>query len=132
MIKKDKVRSKHFYFYRQCANLLFFKRHSNLFLVFLDSRKKHVITLTSGSCKIGKTRKQKVSPLNMGGLIQKLKTYLILYKIKSLRLILRQRMPYFLRRLRKLFKFYNIYISSYFFVLKKRHGYKRGRTPRRV
>ena len=132
MIKKDKIRAKHFRFYRHSANLLFFKRHSNLFLVFLDSRQKHVITLTSGSCKIGKTRKQKVSPLNIGGLIQKLKTYLILYKIRTLRLIMRQRMPYFLRRLRKLFKFYNINISNYFFILKRRHGYKRGKTPRRV
>lgn len=132
MIKNEKFKVKAFRFYRKTANLLFFKRHSNLFLVFLDSRRKHIITLTSGSCKIGKTRKQKVSPLNLGGLIQKLKTYLILYKIQSLRLIIRQRIPYFLRRLRKLFKFYNIYISDYFFVLKKRHGYSRGRTPRRV
>lgn len=132
MIKKDKIRAKHFRFFQHSANLLFFKRHSNLFLVFLDSRKKHVITLTSGSCKIGKTRKQKVSPLNIGGLIQKLKIYLTLYKIRTLRLIMRQRIPYFLRRLRKLFKFYNINIFDYCFILKRRHGYKRGRTPRRV
>lgn len=132
MIKQEKLRVKHFLFYRHSANLLFFKRHSNLFLVFLDSRNKHIITLTSGSCKIGKTRKQKVSPLNMGGLIQKLKIYLTLYNIKTLRLILRQRIPYFIRRLRKLFKFYNITISNYFFILRRQHGYKRGRTPRRV
>ena len=32
----------------------------------------------------------------------------------------------------KIFRFYNINIFDYCFILKKRHGYKRGRTPRRV
>jgi hypothetical protein len=135
MIKKEKkslIKSSHFFFYKNTGNLLFFKRHSNLFLVFLDSKKKHVITLTAGSCKVGKTRKQKVSPLNMGGIIQKLKLYLKLYKIKSLKLLIRQRIPYYLKRLRKFFNFYNIYISGYSFILKRCHGNIRGRTPRRV
>lgn len=134
MIKKEKilVKSKHFIFYKNIGNILFFKRHSNLFLVFLDSKKKHILTLTSGSCKIGKTRKQKVSPLNIGGIIQKLKLYLNLYKIKSLKLFIRQRIPYYLKRLKKLFKFYNVNISGYSFILKKCHGNIKGRTPRRV
>ena len=134
MIKKEKVlvKARHFKFFRNIGNILFFKRHSNLFLVFFDSWKKHIVTLTSGSCKLGKTRKQKVSPLNMGGLILKLKLYLNLYKIKSLNLFIRQRIPYYLKRLKKLFKFYNLNISGYSFILKKRHGYIRGRTPRRV
>lgn len=133
MIKKKALfRNRIFKFFKCIGNVLFFRRHSNLFLVFLDSKKKHIVTLTSGSCKIGKTRKQKVSPLNMGGLIQQLKIYLNLYKIKSINFIMRQRMNFYLRRLRKLFKFYNITINSFNFILKKPHGYKRGRTPRRV
>lgn len=134
MSKKEKslVKSKYFSFYNNIGNILFFKRHSNLFLVFLDSRRKHIVTLTSGSCKIGKTKKQKIAPLNMGGLIQKLKLYLNLYKIKSLNLLIRQRLPYYLRRLKKLFKFYNVYISGFIFILNKCHGNIRGRTPRRV
>jgi hypothetical protein len=132
--KKEKTlfRKRTFKFFKNQGNILFFKRHSNLFLVFFDSKKKHIITLTAGSCKLGRTRKQKVSPLNMGGLIQKLKLYLNLYKIKTLNLFIRQRIPYYLRRLKKLFKFYNISISRYSFILKKCHGFKRGRTPRRV
>lgn len=132
MIKTEKLKAKHFRFYRHSANLLFFKRHSNLFLVFLDSKNNHIITLTSGSCKIGKTRKQKVSPLNMGGLIQKLKLYLNLYKIRALKLLIRQRIPYYLKRLKKLFKFYNVLISSFSFILRRCHGNIRGKTPRRV
>lgn len=121
-----------FIFRNGIGNLLFFKRHSNLFFVFLDSRKKHVVTLTSGNCKVGKTRKQKMSPLNMGLIIKKLKTYLILYKIKSVRLLIKQKIIYFIRKLRKLLTFYNIIVSHYKFILNKRHGIKRGRTPRRV
>jgi hypothetical protein len=134
MINKSKkvVNIKKFSFTNHIGNILFFKRHSNLFLVFLDSKKKHIVTLTSGSCKIGKNRKQKVSPLNMGGLIQKLKSYLELYRIKSLQLLIRQRLPYYLKRLKKLFKFYNVFISGYSFILKRSHGHVRGRTPRRV
>lgn len=126
------TRKVHFQFRGDHGFLLFFKRHSNLFLVFLDSSKKHVITITSGLCNKGKTRKQKVSPLNMGNLIEKLKLYLNLYKVQTLTLLIRQRIPYYLKKLKNLLKFYNITLSNFVFILKRCHGFKRGRTPRRV
>jgi hypothetical protein len=98
----------------------------------LDSKNKHIVTLTSGSCEIGKNKKQKITPLNMGKIIEKLKIYVTLYKLKSLDLFIRQRIIYILKKLRKLFNFYNITISNYSFILNKPHGYIRGRTPRRV
>lgn len=88
--------------------------------------------MTSGSCKIGKNRKQKVSPLNMGVIIKQLKVHLTLYNILSVHLLIRQKIIYYFRKLKKLFKFYNINISRFSFILKKPHGYVRGRTPRRV
>ena len=94
--------------------------------------KRHIVTLTSGSCKIGKNRKQKVSPLNMGIIIKQLKTYLTLYNIRSVHLFIRQKIIYYFRKLQKLLKFHNITISHFSFILKKPHGYVRGRTPRRV
>jgi ribosomal protein S11 len=129
---KQKYKIRKFIFKNGMGKLLFFKRHSNLFLVFLDSQKNHIVTLTSGSCKVGKTRKQKLSPLNMGIIIKKLKIYLNLYKIKSLQLYIKQKITYYFRTLLKLFKFYKINISMYTFILNKCHGVKRGRTPRRV
>lgn len=132
MTKIKLKKKKKFIFKNDIGNILFFKRHSNLFLVFLDSRKKHIVTLTSGFCKVGKTRKQKISPLNMGIIIQKLKTYMVLYKVKSLILSLKQKIPFFLKKLGKLFKYHNILISGYKFILCHTHGRIRGRTPRRV
>lgn len=125
-------KKKKFFFSKGCGNLLFFKRHSNIFFVFLDSKKKHVITLTAGSCKVGKTKKQKISPLNMGGIIQKLKKYINLYKVRTLHLLMRQRIPFYFKKLTKFLKFYNIQVSGFSFILNRSHGYKRGRTPRRV
>lgn len=128
-----KVRKKSkFIFKGGMGILLFFKRHSNLFFVLLDSRERHVITLTSGSCKPDQTKKQKVSPLNMDVIVKKLKTYMDRYKIVTLTLYMRQRILYYYRKLYKILKFYSIYISYYRFLLNKTHGIKRGRNPRRV
>ncbi len=68
----------------------------------------------------------------MGIIIKKLKTYLTLYKVKSVHLYIKQKIMFYLKKLRQLFKFYNITISNYSFILNKPHGYVRGRTPRRV
>lgn len=130
--KSSKLKRIKFVFKKGVGNILFFKRHSNLFLVFLDSNKKHIVTLTSGFCKVGTTKKQKVSPLNMGILIQKLKTYMILYKVKSLILSLRQKLTYLFKKLGKLFKYHQINIIGYHYILRKSHGIMKGRNPRRV
>ena len=123
---------KKFKFFRGVGNIFFFKRHSNLFLVFFDSKKKHIVTLTSGFCKLGRTKKQKVAALNMLGLVKTLKTYLDKYKVKYLRLYIKQRLTFYLYNLRKLLKLYNFLIVDSKFLLYRSHTKKRGRTVRRI
>ena len=127
MIKLSKFR-----FFRGIGNIYFFKRHSNLFLVFFDSRRKHIVTLTSGFCKLGRTKKQKVAALNMQGLVKTLKEYLDKYKVKYLRLHIKQRLTYYLYNLRKLLRLYNFLIVDSRFLLYRSHTKKRGRTLRRI
>jgi len=126
------IKLKKFRFFRGIGNIYFFKRHSNLFLVFFDSRRKHIVTLTSGFCKLGRTKKQKVAALNMSGLVKILKTYLDKYKVKYLRLYIKQRLTYYLYNLRKLLKLYNFLIVDSKFLLYRSHTKKRGRTVRRI
>jgi|ERR1700750_769016 len=126
------IKLKRFRFFRRIGNIYFFKRHSNLFLVFFDSKRKHIVTLTSGFCKLGRTKKQKVAALNMLGLVKTLKTYLDKYKIKFLRLFIKQRLTYYLYNLRKLLKLYNFLIIDSKFLLYQSHTKKRGRTVRRI
>jgi len=126
------IKLKKFRFFRRIGNIYFFKRHSNLFLVFFDSKRKHIVTLTSGFCKLGRTKKQKVAALNMLGLVKILKTYLDKYKIKFLRLFIKQRLTYYLYNLRKLLKLYNYLIVDSKFLLYQSHTKKRGRTVRRI
>jgi len=126
------IKLKKFRFFRRIGNIFFFKRHSNLFLVFFDSRRKHIVTLTSGFCKLGRTKKQKVAALNMLGLVKTLKTYLDKYKIKYLRLFIKQRLTFYLYNLRKLLKLYNFLIVDLKFLLYQSHTKKRGRTVRRI
>jgi hypothetical protein len=90
------------------------------------------VTLTAGSCQISKNKKQKMSPLNMPEIIKKLKTYITLHNIKSVHLYIKQKIIFYLKKLKQLLKFYNIFIFKYSFILNKSHGLKRGRTPRRV
>lgn len=135
-LNKNKIKTKFkkfkFYFRKGVGNILFFKRHSNFFLVFLDSKKKHIVTLTSGSCNVGTTKKQKISPLNLGILIQKLKTYMNLYRVKSLIFSLKQKLTYLFKKLIKLFKYHHINIIGYHYILCTSHGIMKGRNPRRV
>ena len=126
------IKFKKFRFFRGIGNIYFFKRHSNLFLVFFDSKRKHIVTLTSGFCKLGRTKKQKVAALNMLGLVKTLKTYLDKYKVKYLRLYIKQRLTYYLYNLRKLLKLYNLLIVDSRFLLYRSQTKKRGRTVRRI
>jgi hypothetical protein len=127
---KYKIRK--FKFFRGIGNIYFFKRHSNLFLVFFDSRRKHIVTLTSGLCKLGRTKKQKVAALNITGLVKTLKIYLDKYKIKYLKLYIRQRLAFHLYNLRKILRLYNYLIVKSKFLLYQSHTKKRGRTIRRI
>jgi hypothetical protein len=119
-------------FLKEYGNLIFFKKHSNLFFVLLNWRKKHLLTLTSGNCQLGRTKKQKLAPLNMSIIIQKLKSSLEFYNIKFLKFYMRQRISFYFNKLKKLFRFYNISIVDYRYILRRLHGRKRGRKVRRI
>ena len=117
---------------KEYGSLIFFKKHSNLFFVLLNWRKQHLVTLTSGNCHLGKNKKQKLAPLNLTIIIQKLKKLLEVYNIKFLKFFMRQRIAFFFNKLKKLFKFHNIVISNYTFILQRLHGKKKGRNLRRI
>lgn len=117
---------------KEHGNLIFFKRHSNLFFVLLNWRKKHLITLTSGNCKLGRNKKQKLAPLNLSLIIQKLKNILEAQNIKFLRFYMRQRIIFYFNKIKKLFRYYSISIVNYKFILRRLHGKKRGKNLRRI
>lgn len=129
LLKQKKL----FNFKKFTANILFFKRHSNLFFVLLDTSLRHVATLTSGSCKLGKNKKQKIAALNMQGLVQTFKlNYANKYNIKFLNIYLKQRISYFFFKLRKLLNMYNLPIVKFHYILCKPHSIIRGRKIRRI
>jgi hypothetical protein len=121
-----------FFFKQKIGRLLFFKRHSNLFLVLLDSTHKHVITLTSGSCKLGKTKKQKISAYGLSKMITVLLKYLNKYKIKYIKFLIRQKLTSHFYNIQKLLKLNNKFIKDYKFILKRPHSIIRGRKKRRI
>ena len=68
----------------------------------------------------------------MSIIIQKLKSSLELYNIKFLNFYMRQRISFYFNKLKKLFRFYNISISSYRYILRRLHGKRKGRNLRRI
>ena len=66
------------------GNLLFFKRHSNIFLILSNCKMRHIITLTAGNCKLGKNKKKKISPFNALNLVIELKSHMLKHNIKFL------------------------------------------------
>jgi hypothetical protein len=124
---KLKVQDKKF-----VGNLFFFKRHSNIFLVLSNYKKKHIITLTSGSCKLGKNKKKKISPFNMLNLVLSLKEHILKNNIKFLNFYFKQRFSRHFFNLRKMFKLNDIKIYKYIFLLYKSYGLNRKRKVRRI
>jgi hypothetical protein len=114
------------------GNLLFFKRHSNLFFVLCNYDNKHLITLTSGTCKMGKTKKQKISAYHLSSIMNVLSIYLNKHKIKYINFIFRQRITNHFYNFQRLLKLNNFLIHSYKYILKRPHGFYRGRTQRRI
>lgn len=113
------------------GNLIFFKRYSNLFIVFLI-KKKHIVTLTSGICKMGKTKKQKTASHNMLNMVNKLLEYLHRWNIKYVNFIIKQKISSHFFNFQKLLKMNNIVIKSYKYIFKQQHGFRRKRKYRRI
>jgi ribosomal protein S11 len=114
------------------GNLYFFKRHSNIFLVLSNYKKKHLFTLTSGNCGLGKNKKKKVSPFNMLNLVVCLKKKLLHYNIKFINILIKQQVSRYFFSLKKLLKLNEIKINKYIFLLYKSYSVKKHKTVRRI
>ena len=114
------------------GRLYFFRKYSNIFLVLSNYKQKHIITLTSGSCQLGKNKKKKISPFNLLNLVKSLKEHLLKNNIKFLKLYLKQRFSRHFFNLRKMFKLNEIKVYNYTFLLYKSYSLNKKRKVRRI
>jgi hypothetical protein len=68
----------------------------------------------------------------MSIIIQKLQKCLEINNIKFIKFYMRQRISFYFNKLKKLFRYYNISIIDYRYILRRLHGKKRGRNLRRI
>lgn len=134
VITKKKMLQKkdHIFFKYGIGHVLFFQKYSNVFLVLKTEKKKHVITLTAGSCKLGNTKKQKISPFNINLMIRNLKDYCKLYGIYRIRFFLRSSINKHYYNIMKYLSLYNIKVMEVGYVLHLPHNGIRGRKLRRI
>ena len=114
------------------GHVLFFQKYSNVFLILKTENRKHVVTLTGGSCKLGKTKKQKISPYNINLVIKELKRYCMVYEVNRIRFYLRTNINKHYYNILKYLALYNIKILEIGYVLHLPHGRLRGRKMRRI
>jgi len=133
-VKKNSVIQKktHISFKYGIGHVLFFQKRSNVFLVLKTEKKKHVITLTGGSCKLGNTKKQKISPFNINIMIKRLKEYCKVYNVYRIRFFLRSSINKHYYNIIKYLSLYNIKIMEIGYVLHLPHNGMRIRKARRI
>jgi ribosomal protein S11 len=132
-VKKKKIEKKNYIFFKYgIGHLVFFKKHSNLFFILRTENRKHVVTLTSGNCNVGKTKKQKISPHSIQLILKQLKEYCILYDINRLRFYLKSDISKHYYNILKYLNLYNIKILELGYILHKAHNGMRGRKLRRI
>ena len=133
-VNKKKIIQKktHIFFKYGIGHLLFFQKRSNVFLVLKTEKKKHVITLTAGSCKVGTTKKQKISPFNINIMIKQLKEYCKIYEVNRLRFYIRSSINKHYYNILKYLSLYNIRIIEIGYVLHLPHNGIRKRKIRRI
>src|ERR1700755_3119732 len=134
VINKKKILQKkdHIFFKYGIGHVLFFQKHSNIFLVLKTEKKKHVITLTAGSCNVGSTKKQKISPFNINIMIKQLKEYCKIYEVNRLRFYIRSSINKHYYNILKYLSLYNIKIIEIGYVLHLPHNGIRKRKIRRI
>jgi ribosomal protein S11 len=134
VVNKKKVIQKkdHIFFKYGIGHVLFFQKHSNVFLVLKTENKKHVITLTAGSCQMGDTKKQKISPFNINIMIKRLKEYCKVYNVYRIRFFLRSSINKHYYNIIKYLSLYNIKIMEIGYVLHLPHNGMRSRKLRRI
>ena len=133
-VKKNSVIQKktHISFKYGIGHVLFFQKRSNVFLVLKTEKKKHVITLTGGSCKLGNTKKKKISPFNINIMIKRLKEYCKVYNVYRIRFFLRSSINKHYYNIIKYLSLYNIKIMEIGYVLHLPHNGMRIRKARRI
>lgn len=114
------------------GHLLFFQKRSNVFFVLKTEGNKHVITLSSGSCKVGRTKKQKLSPFNLNIIIKRLKEYCKLYNVYRVRFFFRSFINKHYYHILKYLSLYRIRIMEIGYVLHLPHNGMRKRKSRRI
>jgi ribosomal protein S11 len=131
--KKKIIQRNEFIFFKYgIGHLLFFQKRSNVFLVLKTENKKHVVTLTAGSCKVGKTKKQKISPFNINIMIKQLKEYCKVYEVSRIRFFLRSSINKHYYNILKYLSIYNIKVMEIGYVLHVPHNGIRIRKSRRI
>jgi len=133
-VNKKKILQKkdHIFFKYGIGHVLFYQKYSNVFLVLKTEKKKHVITLTGGSCKLGTTKKQKISPFNINIMIKQLKEYCNLYNVYRIRFFFKSSINRHYYNIIKYLSIYNIRIMEIGYVLHLPHNGIRGRKLRRI
>lgn len=134
LVQKKRViqKKEHIFFKYGIGHLLFFQKHSNVFLVLKTENKKHVVTLTAGSCRVGRTKKQKISPFNVNMIIKQLKEYCTIYDITRVRFFFKSAINKHYYNIIKYLALYNIKIMEIGYVLHMPHNGTRGRKFRRI
>ena len=117
---------------KNIGKILLFKRHSNIFIVVTNFKKKHLITLTSGNCLLGKKKKEKIAVHNMLKLVDKLVKVLNKYNLKFVYITVKQRLTRHFFNLYKLLKKNRIYMLHFKYLLQKPHGFIKRRKLRRI
>lgn len=134
IVKKKRIIQKknNIFFKYGIGHLLFFQKRSNVFLVLKTEKKRHVITLTAGSCKLGTTKKQKISPFNINIMIRRLKEYCKIYEVSRVRFFLRSSINKHYYNILKYLSLYNIKVMEIGYVLHLPHNGVRKRKRRRI
>lgn len=133
VLKKKIIQKKeHIFFKYGIGHLLFFQKHSNVFLVLKTENKKHVVTLTSGSCRVGTTKKQKISPFNVNLIIKQLKQYCKIYDVYRVRFYFKSTINKHYYNIIKYLSLYDIKIMEIGYKLHTPHNGMRGRKSRRI
>src|SRR5688500_5163722 len=117
---------------KNIGKILLFKRHSNIFIVVTNYRKKHLVTLTSGNCLLGKKKKKKMNVHNILKLFYKLIKFLNKYKLKFFYFNIKQNLISYFFNLYKLLKKNSIYMLYFKYLLQKPHGFFKRRKLRRI
>ena len=131
--KKKEIQKKDYIIFRYgIGHLLFFQKHSNVFFVLTTETNEHLVTLTGGSCHLGRTRKQKVSPFNISLMIKELKRYCSVYDVTRIRFFLRSSINKHYYNIIKYLALNDLKVMEIGYVLHMAHSNVRGRKPRRI